>query len=428
MEDDDHNHIDLEIEIVLARLNNHIQDLDENINLERINMAKLFKKQLEPLKGLWIQLHSYTARKSLCRLVREKIYAADEWLNQSITVSELEDLDAHLGRLMENKDARFNEQQIFVASQLKELVVKLKGRLGDFKQVRHEMALYIKYWLEMTHTAEIIKKSSSSMPGEDDNHIYLEYEILVSKLERYILDLDKYVNLEDAIIARTFQKEIRLLKFHRGTIPPAQRGDIEKETRKIIDYVKQWLKKKIDSRNTKEIGDGRKGEGMSSSKSLTTRKIIYVLVVDKDYKYLIVHWLQFILFGKIMNYDMEVSGSTYGNLAVDRISKGASFDLIIMDLHRSTNGVEVLSLHIDTLESGATKALRAMGVKSRIIGVTSSISEQLQQQALEAGLDGCFEKTLKADMGVKSQIEGVTSQSDQQAFIDAGLDNYIQKP
>ncbi|PNT46183.1 hypothetical protein POPTR_003G177300v4 [Populus trichocarpa] len=31
-------------------------------------------------------------------------------------------------------------------------------------------------------------------------------------------------------------------------------------------------------------------------------------------------------------------------------------------------------------------------------------------------------------MGVKSQIVGISSESDQQAFIDAGLDNCIQKP
>jgi hypothetical protein len=32
-----------------------------------------------------------------------------------------------------------------------------------------------------------------------------------------------------------------------------------------------------------------------------------------------------------------------------------------------------------------------------------------------------------SNRAVKSQIEGVTSESDQQAFIDAGLDNRIQK-
>jgi len=37
-------------------------------------------------------------------------------------------------------------------------------------------------------------------------------------------------------------------------------------------------------------------------------------------------------------------------------------------------------------------------VKSSIIGVISSTSETQQQAFMEAGLEGCFEKTLKADV------------------------------
>ncbi|KAL9369801.1 hypothetical protein Peur_041000 [Populus x canadensis] len=100
---------------------------------------------------------------------------------------------------------------------------------------------------------------------------------------------------------------------------------------------------------------------MSSSQSSITRKNISVHVVDNDSDHPIVHCLQLILIGKMRDFEMKVKAVTQGNKALDLIRKGASFDLVIMDMDMSTNGFE-------------------------------------QQAFMESGLEGCFEKTLKADV------------------------------
>jgi len=80
---------------------------------------------------------------------------------------------------------------------------------------------------------------------------------------------------------------------------------------------------------------------MSSSQSSITRKNISVHVVDNDSDHPIVHCLQLILIGKMRDFEMKVKAVTEGNEALDLIRKGASFDLVIMDMDMSTNGFEV---------------------------------------------------------------------------------------
>jgi len=48
-----------------------------------------------------------------------------QWLNKSIAVLELENLDEHLDRFIENK-----MQQIFISKWLTEKIVRLKGGYG----------------------------------------------------------------------------------------------------------------------------------------------------------------------------------------------------------------------------------------------------------------------------------------------------------
>ncbi|XP_039040912.1 two-component response regulator 24-like, partial [Hibiscus syriacus] len=72
-----------------------------------------------------------------------------------------------------------------------------------------------------------------------------------------------------------------------------------------------------------------------------------------------------------------------GKKAVDLFYLGAYFDLILMDKEMPVmNGVE------------ATKALRAMGVSSMIVGLTSRVPPCEMQAFMAAGLDFCFEKPL----------------------------------
>ncbi|XP_062147849.1 two-component response regulator 24-like [Alnus glutinosa] len=74
-----------------------------------------------------------------------------------------------------------------------------------------------------------------------------------------------------------------------------------------------------------------------------------------------------------------------GKEAVDVHSSGKSFDLILMDMDMPVmNGIE------------ATRKLRAMGIRSLIAGVSACTEEQEKQEFIEAGLDDYQEKPLSA--------------------------------
>uniref|UniRef100_A0A6N2KL63 Response regulatory domain-containing protein n=1 Tax=Salix viminalis TaxID=40686 RepID=A0A6N2KL63_SALVM len=77
---------------------------------------------------------------------------------------------------------------------------------------------------------------------------------------------------------------------------------------------------------------------------------------------------------------MEFQEAKNGKEAVYLHLAGASFDLILMDFQMPImNGIQ------------ATQLLRQMGVKSRIVGVTS---ESDQQAFFDAGLNNCIQKPL----------------------------------
>jgi hypothetical protein len=131
-------------------------------------------------------------------------------LNKRIAVLELENLDEHLDRFIENKDATNLYFQVVQWNNC-----KTEGRLWNFNQVGHSMVRYIKYWLKKTDTAEIIKKSSSSMPCKDHSQIDdLEIWTLISQLDHYNTYLDTDLILEGCVIATMFEGEIRLLDSH----------------------------------------------------------------------------------------------------------------------------------------------------------------------------------------------------------------------
>ncbi|TYI69074.1 hypothetical protein E1A91_D08G129300v1 [Gossypium mustelinum] len=89
----------------------------------------------------------------------------------------------------------------------------------------------------------------------------------------------------------------------------------------------------------------------------------------------------------LKKYGLKVQVAENGKVAVDLFHLGASFDLVLMDKEMPVmNGVE------------ATKELRAMGVTSMIVGVTSKNGPGEQQAFMEAGLDYCFEKPLTPEI------------------------------
>ncbi|KAE8710735.1 Two-component response regulator ARR22 [Hibiscus syriacus] len=88
----------------------------------------------------------------------------------------------------------------------------------------------------------------------------------------------------------------------------------------------------------------------------------------------------------LKKFGLEVQVAENGKNAVELFRFGASFDLILMDKEMPVmDGAE------------ATKELRAMGVKSMIVGVTSLDSPYEKQVFMEAGLNYCFNKPLIAD-------------------------------
>ncbi|XP_061943836.1 two-component response regulator 24-like [Populus nigra] len=102
-----------------------------------------------------------------------------------------------------------------------------------------------------------------------------------------------------------------------------------------------------------------------------------VLVVDDDTVIRMVH-------RRLMTgLGLKVQEAKNGKEAVDLHINGASFDLILMDM-------EMPIMNGPT----ATRELRAIGVKSIIVGVTSHTSESIHKDFMEAGLNHCVAKPM----------------------------------
>ncbi|KAJ6349385.1 hypothetical protein OIU77_006884 [Salix suchowensis] len=107
----------------------------------------------------------------------------------------------------------------------------------------------------------------------------------------------------------------------------------------------------------------------------------HVLVVDDSTVVRMVHRMLMTSLG------WKVQEAKNGKEAVDLHINGAYFDLIFMDM-------EMPIMNGPT----ATRELRAMGVKSNIIGVTSCTFESAHKDFIEAGLNHCVSKPLTIAM------------------------------
>ncbi|XP_075658819.1 two-component response regulator 24-like [Castanea sativa] len=122
------------------------------------------------------------------------------------------------------------------------------------------------------------------------------------------------------------------------------------------------------------------GKGVSSSKSMEiigSEKKFSVLIVDDDP---IIRKIHSALLSK---FTKEIQDVKNGKEAVDLYRSGASFDIIFIDKEMPImNGLE------------ATKELRAMGVNSTIVGVTSCDLSSERNDFIAAGQNQCYEKPL----------------------------------
>ncbi|KAI8000135.1 Two-component response regulator 24 [Camellia lanceoleosa] len=131
------------------------------------------------------------------------------------------------------------------------------------------------------------------------------------------------------------------------------------------------------SKSVNESGN-RRIDGTNSN--FTTGKRLCVLIVDDDPVIQRIHSVLLSRFG----LETQVVGN--GKEAVDLYRSGASFHLVLMDMEMPImDGPK------------ATRELRAMGVNSMIVGMTSRDQDSEKLAFMAAGLDDCHVKPLTVD-------------------------------
>ncbi|XP_030936589.1 two-component response regulator 24-like [Quercus lobata] len=89
----------------------------------------------------------------------------------------------------------------------------------------------------------------------------------------------------------------------------------------------------------------------------------------------------------LRSYGVETEAVETGEAAVELIASGATFNLIIIEmLLPFMNGPET------------AKQIRAMGAQSKILGITAFFDERDQQEFLAAGADKYIEKPLSPEI------------------------------
>ncbi|KAB5573154.1 hypothetical protein DKX38_000348 [Salix brachista] len=204
-------------------------------------------------------------------------------------------------------------------------------------------------------------------------------QILATELDQYIAGIDRRVNVLENPSCLT--EEIRALNVDRVKAKSLklflQSSDRRKdEVRRRIAYVDQWL-------NHKTYVDqwlNHKTETVKSGDSESEGIKYYVLVVDDNCDDRETLRELFLSIKSETTPSMDVQVAKNGKEAVYLHLAGASFDMIVMDnLMPVMNGIE------------ATKQLFGMGVISYFVGVGD---DTVSQAFLDAGIDHYIEKPL----------------------------------
>ncbi|KAK9292334.1 hypothetical protein L1049_020300 [Liquidambar formosana] len=115
--------------------------------------------------------------------------------------------------------------------------------------------------------------------------------------------------------------------------------------------------------------------------SASTQRKFRALIADDDP---VIQKIHKVLLNKL---GFETQVVVNGKEAVDLFRSGAFFNLVLMDMEMPImDGPQ------------ATRELRAMGVKTMIVGVTSRALESEKQAFMGAGLDDCHVKPLSAEI------------------------------
>ncbi|KAG5227936.1 two-component response regulator [Salix suchowensis] len=279
---------------------------------------------------------------------------------------------------------------------------------------------------------EARESSQASMLRADEaTKIYPELENTFAKLNDTISEMDRRM-LESATKIMELKKgrEEFMKLFNEMRYISRERN--HSKVREKIDSVNHWLKKRIidideimkeeDSATgfdhaaslgkEEDVLCSRNGSDDTEGSRKRQRRghepyKFSVLLVEYDTSARIQNKTQIIQFIGRNNLGVKFQVAENGQQAVDLHSRDkASFNLILMDMD--------MPVHVTTGPE-ATRSLRALGVKSSIVGFSSESESEKIDQFISSGLSGCLKKPLT----VEKIASFLPRPSSQQAITDS---------
>ncbi|KAF5934613.1 hypothetical protein HYC85_030784 [Camellia sinensis] len=148
---------------------------------------------------------------------------------------------------------------------------------------------------------------------------------------------------------------------------------------------------RMGSSSSKSVNKSGNRRIDGTNNNFTVGKILCVLIVDDDPVIQRIHSVLLSRFG----FETQVVGN--GKEVVDLYCSGASFHLVLMDMEMPIMDGPKLFVSYFKCILLATRELRAMGVNSMIVGMTSRDQDSEKLAFMAAGLDDCHAKPLIVD-------------------------------
>ncbi|KAG1360757.1 Two-component response regulator 24 [Cocos nucifera] len=123
--------------------------------------------------------------------------------------------------------------------------------------------------------------------------------------------------------------------------------------------------------------DSPKLKDLASGSDFGFRNKLRALVVDDN------SVIRLYMVSLLKDVDVETDEAEDGKAAVTHFLEGKTYDIILMDKDMpQMNGIQ------------ATRILREMGVKAKIVGVTAHSTDEEKREFLEAGIDDFLVKPI----------------------------------